>query len=59
MSKPDPLLDYPLGERRPELVTTPAGTPLAEVTLDGLRSGPIEVVATLADGQIERVELDP
>ena len=35
----DPLLDYPLGERRPELVTTPAGTPLAEVTLDGLRSG--------------------
>ena len=41
MSTPDPLLDYPLGERRPELVTTPAGTPLAEVTLDGLRSGRI------------------
>ncbi|MDX6538003.1 MAG: propanediol dehydratase small subunit [Gaiellales bacterium] len=35
----DPLLDYPLGERRPELVSTPAGTPLAEVTLEGLRSG--------------------
>jgi propanediol dehydratase small subunit len=39
MSLPDPLRDYPLGERRPELVTTPAGTPLAEVTLDGLRAG--------------------
>ena len=49
MSTPDPLLDYPLGERRPELVTTPAGTPLAEVTLDGLRSGrvsPDELRAT-------------
>jgi propanediol dehydratase small subunit len=39
VSAGDPLLDYPLGERRPELVSTPAGTPLAEVTLDGLRSG--------------------
>jgi propanediol dehydratase small subunit len=35
----DPLLDYPLGERRPELVTTPGGTPLAEVTLEALRAG--------------------
>jgi propanediol dehydratase small subunit len=35
----DPLLDYPLGERRPDLVTTPGGTPLAEVTLAGLREG--------------------
>ena len=35
----DPLLDYPLGERRPDLVTTPGGTPLAEVTLEGLRAG--------------------
>ena len=49
MSAPDPLLDYPLGERRPELVTTPAGTPLAEVTLEGLRTGrvsPDELRAT-------------
>lgn len=35
----DPLLDYPLGERRPERVTTPGGTPLAEVTLEALRAG--------------------
>lgn len=49
MNAPDPLLAYPLGERRPELVTTPAGTPLAEVTLEGLRSGriaPAELRAT-------------
>jgi propanediol dehydratase small subunit len=37
----EPLRDYPLGERRPELVTTPAGTPLADVTLDALRAGRI------------------
>ena len=48
----DPLLDYPLGERRPELVTTPARTPLAEVTLEGLRAGrvsPDELRATPRD----------
>ena len=35
----DPTRDYPLGARRPELVTTPAGTPLEEVTLDAAREG--------------------
>ena len=35
----DPNRDYPLGVRRPELVTTPAGTPLSEVTLDAVRGG--------------------
>lgn len=33
------LEDYPLGTRRPDLVTTAAGTPLAEVTLAALRDG--------------------
>jgi propanediol dehydratase small subunit len=37
----DPSSDYPLGTRRPDLVTTPAGTPLDEVTLDALRTGAI------------------
>ena len=41
MSGGDPLLEYPLGERRPELVATPAGTPLAELTLEALRAGRI------------------
>ena len=35
----DPNRDYPLGARRPELVATPAGTPLEEVTLDAAREG--------------------
>jgi len=35
----DPTRDYPLGARRPELVTTPGGTPLAEVTLAAAREG--------------------
>ena len=35
----DPTRDYPLGTQRPDLVSTPGGLPLADVTLDALRSG--------------------
>src|SRR5262249_1120803 len=35
----DPNRDYPLGVRRPELVRTPMGTPLAGVTLEAARKG--------------------
>jgi propanediol dehydratase small subunit len=35
----DPYRDYPLGVRRPELVTTLAGTPLSGVTLAAARTG--------------------
>jgi propanediol dehydratase small subunit len=35
----DPSSDYPLGRRRPDLVRTPAGTPLAELTLAAAREG--------------------
>ena len=35
----DPTRDYPLGTRRPDLVATPGGVPLADVTLDAARSG--------------------
>jgi propanediol dehydratase small subunit len=38
----DPTRDYPLGARRPDLVHTPAGRPLAEVTLKALRKGGID-----------------
>jgi len=34
----DPVTDYPLGSRRPDLVSTPGGIPLAEVTLEALRA---------------------
>lgn len=37
----DPNRDYPLGTQRPDLVSTPGGLPLAEVTLDALREGRI------------------
>ena len=32
----DPRSDYPLGSRRPDLVSTPAGTPLERLTLEAL-----------------------
>ena len=35
----DPASDYPLGEKRPDLVSTPSGLPLAEVTLASVRDG--------------------
>jgi propanediol dehydratase small subunit len=37
----DPNVDYPLGLRRPDLVSTPSGRSLDEVTLDGILSGAI------------------
>ena len=43
--------DYPLGARRPDLVRTPGGVPLADVTLDAVRSGALgadEIRATPA-----------
>ena len=35
----DPTADYPLGTQRPDLVRTPGGLGLEELTLDALRSG--------------------
>ena len=37
----DPIRDYPLGARRPDLVTTPAGVPLDGVTLQAVREGTV------------------
>jgi len=38
----DPKRDYPLGTQRPDLVSTPGGLPLSDVTLDSLRAGRID-----------------
>jgi propanediol dehydratase small subunit len=38
----DSTRDYPLGSRRPDLVFTPNGVPLADVTLDAVRAGRID-----------------
>ncbi|HEY8774766.1 MAG TPA: diol dehydratase small subunit [Gaiellaceae bacterium] len=35
----DPASDYPLGTRRPDLVTTPSGLGLGELTLEAVRAG--------------------
>ena len=35
----DPQTDYPLGSTRPELIATPSGMPLDEVTLAATRAG--------------------
>src|ERR671935_2815897 len=35
----DPASDYPLGSKRPDLVSTPSGLPLPDVTLEALREG--------------------
>ncbi len=37
----DPVSDYPLGARRPDLVVTPSGLRLDELSLDALRAGRI------------------
>jgi propanediol dehydratase small subunit len=47
----DPSRDYPLGARRPDLVSTPGGLALAEVTLEAVgseRVGADEIRATPA-----------
>ena len=38
----DPIADYPLGTQRPDLVRTPGGFGLEELTLDALRSGRLD-----------------
>jgi propanediol dehydratase small subunit len=37
----DPRSDYPLGARRPDLVSTPSGLPFEGLTLEALRAGRI------------------
>jgi propanediol dehydratase small subunit len=37
----DPTRDYPVGERRPDLVTTASGRPLGDVTVEAVVAGEI------------------
>ena len=46
----DPIADYPLGTQRPDLVRTPGGLGLDELTLDALRSGRLEASEMRATG---------
>ena len=38
----DPTRDYPLGERRPDLLTTPSGIPFADLTLAAVEAGLVD-----------------
>jgi propanediol dehydratase small subunit len=54
----DPIRDYPLGTERPDLVTTPGGLPLAEVTLDALRGGRVDASEMRATASTLRMQAD-
>jgi propanediol dehydratase small subunit len=54
----DPTRDYPLGARRPDLVSTPRGTRLSEVTLDALRAGRIDSDEIRATPETLRMQAD-
>jgi propanediol dehydratase small subunit len=47
----DPIADYPLGTQRPDLVRTPGGLGLDELTLDALRSGRLAASEMRATGE--------
>jgi len=52
----DPKRDYPLGTKRPDLVSTPGGIPLDDVTLEALAAGRIgagEIRATPTTLQLQ------
>jgi propanediol dehydratase small subunit len=54
----DPKRDYPLGTRWPDLVSTPGGLPLADVTLDSLRAGRIDAAEMRATPATLRLQAE-
>ena len=52
----NPKRDYPLGTQRPDLVSTPGGMPLSEVTLDSLRAGRIDSTEIRATPETLRLQ---
>lgn len=54
----DPTRDYPLGTQRPDLVFTPGGVPLEEVTLEALRAGRIDAGEMRATPETLRLQAE-
>jgi propanediol dehydratase small subunit len=54
----DPSTDYPLGARRPDLVLTPGGIALSEVTLDAARHGRLAAAEIRATPETLRMQAD-
>ena len=48
--------DYPLGTRRPDLVRTPGGLALDELTLDALRAGALDASEMRATAETLRLQ---
>jgi propanediol dehydratase small subunit len=54
----DPAADYPIGTQRPELIRTPGGLDLEELTLDALRSGRLEASEMRATAETLRLQAE-
>jgi propanediol dehydratase small subunit len=54
----DPVTDYPLGTRRPDLVTTPSGLELDAVTLAAARAGSLAAGDTRATAATLALQAD-
>jgi propanediol dehydratase small subunit len=54
----DPIRDYPLGTRRPQLVTTPGGIALSDVTLTAARAGALRAEEMRATPETLRCQAD-
>jgi propanediol dehydratase small subunit len=58
MTEGDPRSAYPLGSRRPDLVRTPSGLGLSEVTLEALRAGRLSPADMRATPETLRLQAD-
>jgi propanediol dehydratase small subunit len=54
----DAVGDYPLGSQRPDLVRTPSGRGLDELTLDAVRSGQLEAADLRATAGTLRLQAE-
>jgi propanediol dehydratase small subunit len=54
----DPRRDYPLGTRRPDLVSTPGGMLLQELTLEAARAGRVDATQTRATAGTLRLQAE-
>ncbi len=54
----DPAQDYPLGTRRPDLVSTPGGVALADVTLENVVAGTIDASQMRATSETLRLQAE-
>jgi propanediol dehydratase small subunit len=54
----DPTRDYPLGTNRPDLVSTPGGLSLSDVTLDALRAGRLDSEEIRATSETLRLQAE-